>query len=85
MIIGRVGDNMNLEKVIRNFLSNPNHKTFDDNDLRFLDSFDHVLAAMVSQKKKDKKFGINLNQSPIKDEKYDQANGIGNNWYSDAI
>ena len=84
MIIGRVGPNMNLEKVIKNFLSEQNHKTFDENDLRFLDSFDHVLASMVFQKQKDKQFGVNLNQSPIRYKEYSETQ-VGNNWYSDEI
>ena len=85
MIIGRVDDKMNLESVIKNFLTDPRHKSFDDNDLRFLDSFDHVLASMVFQKDQDKKFGINVNQFPIKNEEYSISKGSGNNWYSDDI
>ena len=85
MIIGRIDDKMNLESVIKNFLTDPRHKSFDDNDLRFLDSFDHVLASMVFQKDQDKKFGININQFPIKNEEYSISKGSGNNWYSDDI
>ena len=85
MIIGRVDDKTNLENVIKNFLSDEKVKTFQENDLRFLDSFDHVLASMVFQKEQDIKFGISLNQNPIKSENYKVESGTGNNWYSDDI
>ena len=85
MIIGRLDDNNNLEGIIKSFLSDTKIKKFEENDVRFLDSFDHVLASMVFQKDQDDKFGINISQSPIKNEDYNKASGVGNNWYSDDI
>ena len=38
---------------------------FNQNDSRFLDSFDHVLNALVNQAEEDEKFGIPIDIGPI--------------------
>ena len=85
MIIGRIDDKNDLEKIIKKFLKNGNKNSFKPDDIRFLDSFDHVLASMVYQKEQDLKFGVKLNQSPIQNENFQEKKGVGNNWYSDDI
>ena len=85
MIIGRIDDKNDLEKIIKKFLKNGNKNSFKPDDIRFLDSFDHVLASMVYQKEQDLKFGVKLNQSPIQNENFQEKKGVGNNWYFDDI
>ena len=86
VIIGRLGDEKNsLENNIKNFLKKNVPIKFEKNDSRFLDSFDHVLNALVNQAEKDEKFGIPLNSGPIAFKNFDTKKSLGNNWYSDDI
>tara|TARA_E500000178_G_C16792131_1_gene648505 strand:- start:85 stop:870 length:786 start_codon:yes stop_codon:yes gene_type:complete len=86
VIIGRLNDDKNsLEKNIKNFLEKNEPIMFDKSDSRFLDSFDHVLNALVNQAEGDEKFGIPLNAGPIAFKNFDIKESIGNNWYSDDI
>ncbi len=86
VIIGRLDDKKNsLEKNIKNFLNQKKPIKFEENDSRFLDSFDHVLNALVNQAEEDEKFGIPLNSGPIAFKNFDLKESIGNNWYSDDI
>tara|TARA_Y200000002_G_C22670471_1_gene659786 strand:- start:102 stop:1598 length:1497 start_codon:yes stop_codon:yes gene_type:complete len=86
VIIGRLDDKKNsLEKNIKNFLDKQNPISFDGNDSRLLDSFDHVLNALVNQAELDEKFGIPLNLGPIAFKNFDIKESLGNNWYSDDI
>ena len=86
MIIGRLNDEKNsLENNIKNFLRKNEPIKFVENDSRFLDSFDHVLNALVNQAEEDEKFGIPLNLGPIAFKNFDKKESIGNNWYSDDI
>ena len=86
VIIGRLDDKKNsLEKNIKNFLDKQKPISFDGNDSRLLDSFDHVLNALVNQAELDEKFGIPLNYGPIAFKNFDIKESLGNNWYSDDI
>ena len=86
VIIGRLNDEKNsLENNIKNFLRKNEPIKFVENDSRFLDSFDHVLNALVNQAEEDEKFGIPLNLGPIAFKNFDKKESIGNNWYSDDI
>lgn len=86
VIIGRLDDQKNsLEKNIKNFLKNEKPISFDGNDSRLLDSFDHVLNALVNQAEQDKKFGIPLDLGPVAFKNFDIKESLGNNWYSDDI
>ena len=86
VIIGRLDNQKNsLEKNIKNFLDKKKPIEFIDNDSRFLDSFDHVLNALVNQAEEDKKFGIPLESGPIAFKNFDLKESVGNNWYSDDI
>lgn len=86
VIIGRLDNKKNsLENNIKDFLQKKNPILFNENDSRFLDSFDHVLNALVNQAEEDEKFGIPLNSGPIAFKNFDLKESVGNNWYSDDI
>ena len=54
VIIGRLDNKKNsLEKNIKDFLEKKEPIKFNQNDSRFLDSFDHVLNALVNQAEED--------------------------------
>ena len=84
MIIGRISKENHLEKVIKNFLDMNVPLKFNENDSRFMDSFDHVLTALVNQAKKDKNFNVPFNLGPIKSRGENIKMRVGNNWYSDV-
>ena len=74
-----------LEQVIKSFLKKNEPIDFDDNDTRLLDSFDHVLNALVNQSEDNMKFGVSLAENPISFKKFTKDKSVGNNWYSDDI
>ena len=84
MIIGRISKDQSLESVIKKFLEKNQPLEFEQDDSRFMDSFDHVLTALVNQAEKDKEFDIPFNLGPIKLRKQNKKMRIGNNWYSDV-
>ena len=83
MIIGRISKNKSLEEVIKKFLEENKPLKFENDDSRFMDSFDHVLTALVNQAEKDKEFEIPFNLGPIRSRKENIKMRIGNNWYSE--
>jgi len=85
VIIGRVSDENSFENVIKNFLKKNNSICFENEDSRFLDSFDHVLNALVNQFEEDYDFGITLDDRPIRYKIFSDSKNKGNNWYSDDI
>ena len=82
VIIGGDSDDKqnSLETNIRNFLKNKNPIKFEKNDTRFLDSFDHVLNALINQAEADEKFGIPIDLGPIAFKNFDRKEFIGNNF-----
>ena len=84
MIIGRISKDKSLESIIKNFLEKNQPLEFEQDDSRFMDSFDHVLTALVNQAEKDKEFNIPFSLGPIKLRKQNKKMRIGNNWYSDV-
>ena len=85
VIIGRISNKNNLAKVIKEFLKNDQPINFEDEDSRFLDSFDHVLNALVDQANKDAQFGVPFKLGPIQKRFFSKTTSLGNNWYSDDI
>ena len=85
MIIGRISKNKSLEEIIKNFLEKNKPLVFENDDSRFMDSFDHVLTSLVNQAEKDYKFDIPFNLGPIKLRQQNKKMRIGNNWYSEVI
>ena len=83
MIIGRISKNKSLEEVIKKFHEENKPLEFENDDSRFMDSFDHVLTALVNQAEKDKDFEIPFNLGPIRSRKENIKMRIGNNWYSE--
>ena len=84
MIIGRISKNKSLEDVIKTFLKENKPLKFENDDSRFMDSFDHVLTALVNQAEKDNDFEIPFSLGPIKLRKQNKKMRVGNNWYSDV-
>ncbi len=84
-IIGRISEKNSLEKIIKKFLEKDQPINFDEDDTRLLDSFDHVLNALVNQSESNYKFGISLSECPISFKQYSREKSVGNNWYSDDI
>ena len=85
MIIGRISSKKTLEDVIKEFLNKKIPLNLDNDDSRFMDSFDHVLTVLVNQAEKDKNFGIPFSFGPVRDRFIARKMKIGNNWYSDSI
>ena len=85
MIIGRISEKKSLKEVIQEFLNKKIPLSFEEDDSRFMDSFDHVLTVLVNQAEKDKNFGISFDYGPVKDRSVRKKMNIGNNWYSDDI
>ena len=82
-IIGRINKTKNLEDVIKSFLNNGKPLQYENQDERFMDSFDHVLTLLVNQAEKDKKFEIPFDLGPIKNRSESNKIYLGNNWYSE--
>ena len=85
MIIGRISSKKTLEDVIKEFLNKKIPLNLDNDDSRFMDSFDHVLTVLVNQAEKDKNFGIPFSFGPVRDRFAARKMNLGNNWYSDNI
>ncbi len=83
-IIGRVNKNNSLKSIIENFLYSSNGLENSNNDIRFMDPFDHVLTSLINQAENDKKFGIPFQYGPVK-LRIDPKNiSVGNSWYKDV-
>jgi|TARA_B100000929_G_C15270470_1_gene339972 hypothetical protein len=62
-------------------LKNDNPIILENQDERFMDSFDHVLTLLVNQSEKDKNFGIPFNLGPVRVRSETTDINLGNNWY----
>ncbi|MDC0446020.1 hypothetical protein OAM09_04300, partial [Candidatus Pelagibacter sp.] len=83
-IIGRLNKENNLENIIQSFLKKQNPIKYENEDERFMDSFDHVLTLLVNQAQKDKEFDIPFKLGPIKERYENKDINLGNNWYSES-
>ena len=83
-IIGRVNNNNSLKEVIENFLYNTNGIIHEENDVRFMDPFDHVLTALINQAEEDQNFGIPFEEGPILKRISPKKINVGNSWYKDV-
>ena len=85
MIIGRISKEITLDNVIKEFLEKNNPLNFEDDDSRFMDSFDHVLTSLVNQAESDNKFKIPFDLGPVRVRSQNVEMQLGNNWYSEKI
>ena len=85
MIIGRISPKKSLENILKTFLEKKLPISLENEDSRFLDSFDHVLNILVNQAEKDRDFGIPFSLGPVKSRSIKHNMMIGNNWYSDEL
>ena len=81
-IIGRIDETKSLEEVIKKFLNDKKSINYTYQDERFMDSFDHVLTALVNQAESDKIFDIPFKDGPILNRANNNQINLGNNWYS---
>ena len=58
MIIGRINENNSLQNILKNFLNKNEPIIYENDDTRFMDSFDHVLNLLVNQYERDASVGI---------------------------
>ena len=84
-IIGRLSPENSLEEVIKKFLESGSSIKYDAKDTKFMDSFDHVLASIVNQAKKDKEIEIPFDKGPIQARSNLTSLNLGNNWYTDEL
>jgi len=84
MIIGRISKDVSLEEIIKKYLQKNIPLDLEEDDSRFMDSFDHVITSLVNQAEEDKKFGIPFDLGPIKSRKENIKMMLGNNWYSET-
>jgi dTDP-4-amino-4,6-dideoxy-D-glucose ammonia-lyase len=84
-IIGRLDSTNTLEEVIKEFLDSGNSIKYDTKDTKFMDSFDHVLASIVNQAKKDKEIEIPFDKGPVQARSNLTSLNLGNNWYTDEL
>ena len=85
MIIGRISKEKSLAEVIKNFLDKKQPIIYDENDSRFMDSFDHVLTSLVNQAEEDENYDIPFIKGPIRERNLLKKMKLGNNWYSDEV
>lgn len=83
-IIGRVNQNNSLKSIIENFLENSTGITHGNNDVRFMDPFDHVLTSLINQAEKDTKFGIPFKDGPVLMRSNPKKINLGNSWYKNV-
>ena len=84
-IIGRLDSTNTLEEVIKEFLDSGNSIKYDNKDTKFMDSFDHVLASIVNQARKDKEIKIPFDKGPVQARSNLTNLNLGNNWYTDQV
>mgnify|MGYP004453458659 FL=1 len=85
-IAGRVTEDNSIEDVFRNFIESKKVIDLDENDDRFMDSYDHLVTLLVNQAEEDTNEGIPFELGPIKlrNKKYYGNNtDLSNNWYKD--
>ncbi len=77
---GRITDDKPIENVISEYVENKVEVDRDENDCRFMDSYDHLMTLLVNQTESDMEGGI---LSPVRIEKDRIEGQISNNWYKD--
>ena len=83
-IIGRTGKKNTLKNVLEKFLYDSEGIQNEQNDIRFMDPFDHVLTSLVNQAETDNKFGIPFEKGPVKLRSNPKKINVGNSWYKDV-
>ena len=84
-IIGRISPGESIKNIIEKFLAKKKPLTYQKDDSRFMDSFDHVLTVLVNQAQDDRDFDIPFQIGPIKVRTQVNKINLGNNWYSDNV
>lgn len=85
-IAGRITEDNSIEDVFREFITNKNVIDLDENDDRFMDSYDHLITLLVNQAENDINIGIPFEMGPVKlrsKHYYGSNTNLSNNWYQD--
>ncbi len=77
---GRIESGKSIQDTLRKFVETKVEVERDENDCRFMDSYDHLMTLLVNQTESDMKFGV---ESPVNIRKDKQEGQISNNWYKD--
>ena len=83
-IIGRIDKKNSLRSIIESFLKNSNGIQKNENDVRFMDPFDHVMTSLINQAEKDSKFGIPFEDGPVSIRSNPNKIKLGNSWYKNV-
>ena len=85
-IAGRIGDDQSLGTVIKEFVDSKHVADLNDDDCRFMDSYDHLITLLVNQAEDDRDFSIPFHLGPVKVRASNPNNlnvNLSNNWYRD--
>ena len=77
---GRITDDKPIENVIGEYVENKVEVDRDENDCRFMDSYDHLMTLLVNQTESDINSDI---PSPVNLKKDKVEGQISNNWYKE--
>ena len=85
-IIGRITEDKSIEDVFKEFIGSKRIINLDENDDRFMDSYDHLVTLLVNQAEDDLNTGIPFELGPVKlrsKHYYGINTNLSNNWYKD--
>ncbi len=85
-IIGRIDEENTLESILKNFVQNKEKILIENDDVRFMDSYDHLMTLLINQTEEDIKFGIKDEEGPLEARiarLEDLEIDVNNNWYKE--
>ncbi len=85
-IAGRITENKNIEDVFKEFINKKHIVNLEENDDRFMDSYDHLITLLVNQAESDINTGIPFELGPVKlrsKHYYGTNTKLSNHWYKD--
>ena len=68
-----------MENLVREFVEKRKVVSFEDGDIAFLDSFDHLVTNLIQQSRDDYQFGIPFNLGPVSDRWVGKGSSPNNN------
>ena len=85
-IIGRISENNSFETILKNFIENKIIIDVDEEDSKFMDSYDHLMTLLVNQIENDIKFEVGVDDGPLQKRipKFQEVQmDVNNNWYKE--
>ena len=83
-IIGRISEENSLESILKKFIEQNVSINLEEEDSKFMDSYDHLMTLLVNQVEADKNYGISEENGPLKvriPKKVETKMEVNNNWY----